>query len=214
MIPKTGTTSLLRYLNSCRHGTISPSQRTNADGSISHVHLLPSCTYSPHQAIYTTLRHPIDRFVSFLNFRQSLPSRYSLPGWADAWPFGTNNSRVVDAMRDDEMRSIRPFSTITDYLTRNKNSNHSSSWKLANMAKPIIFCSVMEIEKYASSRFGFSDCNNTRDTPENVSPKAWGEIREDQRQRIGRVFAADIAIWERYCGSQRRIPGNSTMQLK
>ena len=184
MIPKTFTTALADFMNGCMHGRVSPRQLLDeADGTIVHKHIRPT----RHEHIVVTLRDPVKRFSSLLNFREQ-KGRYHLR-WGrkaaqDKWlglPLNANLSAVIDILTDAQMLQFSPYLTQSTYVTD----------------CTVYTCSALETRDYFEKRMGFSGCAPLPHS--NAKRYSHGLPRPDQEARIRRVFAADQRMWDRHC---------------
>ena len=178
MIPKTGTTALADFMNGCMHGRVSPRQVLDeVDGTIIHKHIGP---LSRHEHIVATLRDPVKRFSSLLNYREQKGKAQ------DKWlemglPLNANLSVVIDILTDEQMLQFSPYLTQSTYVTD----------------CTVYTCSVLETRDYFEKRMGFSGCAPLPHS--NAKQYSHGLPRPDQEARIRRVFAADQRMWDRHC---------------
>ena len=109
LIPKTGTTTLTSFMNSCTDGIISPFQKT-AFEEVVHSHH-KQCK---NKFQLVTLRDPVERFKSFLNYRQS--AKTARGDWIRMGiPFHTNLTIILDYMTNSNMLSFDPYVFLMAY---------------------------------------------------------------------------------------------------
>ena len=137
MIPKTGTTALADFMNGCMHGRVSPLQVLDeADGTIIHKHIGP---LSRDEHIVATLRDPVKRFSSLLNYREQKGKAQ------DKWlemglPLNANLSVVIDILTNAQMLQFSPYLTQSTYVTD----------------CTVYTCSALETRDYFEKRMGVS----------------------------------------------------------
>jgi len=179
-IPKTGSTSVIEYLRSCKTNPIPMDPRMREGSPYPHVHA-PSFRSS-----WAVIRPVEDRLASFLNFRwkeydnrgllrPDFPSKLNFP------PLDGEISTLLDSLSDGDLLNFRPFQTMTEYIRPGSTK---------------ILCSLTEVPAYAET-IGFKNCSGF--PKRNVSPRAHGNMSETQKRRVRRVFGKDQKLWNRHC---------------
>jgi len=196
LIPKCATTSMVDFMNNCSSGQLSPDQCINTattpptttyggPGSVMHLHCVPGS----EQPTYTVIREPVERFISFVNYR--LDEHAPRSDWVrKGLPWTTNITEAIDAMVDEDIENFQPQLTLTAYI---------------NEATSPVLCSIEEFASYIQQELGFSGCGEL--PSENPSSTTHGEPRPDQLARIERVLAADVELWQQHCGENARRNG-------
>ena len=177
MIPKTGTTSAVRFMNSCRAGRVSPQQRF--DGTVKHHHNIPQAS-----DLFVVLREPADRLESLFNYRQ-LAAQPRADWQRFRLPFAVSVSKVIAAASDSQLKLFKPYLTQCKYLEKAKRS--------------VILCSPDELIEYLQRYLGFSGCSP--ETRKNVAGRPHGKFTWEERQRVRRVFDGDTRLWNHFCNS-------------
>jgi len=128
------------------------------------------------------IRHPVDRFESFLNFRLSLPTPFG--DWPKRLRFVHFKKRItlnqiVNRMTNKEMLSFRPYHTL-NYFTQNLD----------------VLITIEQLPEFLKS-FGY-EYNSSQYKKVNVSPKLRGKLNLRNRRRIERVFQKDMELYEKF----------------
>ena len=135
-----------------------------------------------HNINFTVIRHPVDRFESFLNFRLNEKQARS------DWPkkvrnvYNKNNKNttlndIVAKMTKTDILSFSPFRTIK-YYTQDMD----------------IFITINKVEKFL--RFFGYKVNVDSFKKKNVSPKTRGTLSAKTRRRIARIYSEDMKIYK------------------
>lgn len=177
-IPKTGTTSVVKFMNSCASGFISEHQMEHVGGNkrmLAHSHIK-----AKQDNIVVVLRDPVKRFVSLLSYRQREENPRG--DWGKL-PFKKPNSVVIDAMSDKHMRSFQPYGTQESYVRNQKSVR--------------FLCSPREMHDFLINEMHFSGCDPFPHS--NPTKHRFGEIRKDQEARIRNVYHEDVQLWNTHC---------------
>lgn len=201
LLPKSASTSIITFLNSCKSGRISPNQlvfkcpgyqeqqkdptlkkKNKFHGKLVHQHVIPG----QGSRVYGLMRHPVQRMISFIEYRLSFKDK--LADWARAGlSMNANVSVIIDEMQDETMHLFTPFRNITTYL-----GGESST----------ILCNVDDFQRYVQQHFDFKDCKEVmpKKNPTAHKTERYGYPRQDQLLRIARVLGDDMRLWEKVCG--------------
>ena len=134
--PKVGTTAMIQFVNDCAGGRIAPTQLIcNQDecdqhseglgvgrrGAVGHLHCASSGSAAfpqPHEYVYGVMRHPVERLVSFFNYRLNASSPRD--DWlAAGLPFesSTTIEAVIDAATNATLTGgFHPLDSLHEYL--------------------------------------------------------------------------------------------------
>ena len=132
-----------------------------------------------HNINFTVIRHPVDRFESFLNYR--LREKRPRKDWSNnakgAYKDKTISlNEIVGKMTREEILSFRPFKTIK-YYTRDVD----------------IFITIDKLQEFLQF-FGYK-INIDDFGKKNVSPKTRGTFNAKTKRRIARIFRDDMKIY-------------------
>ena len=167
-IPKTGGTFVKSVLS---HTKIIPvGSNTNA----THMRATKKKNIN-----FTVIRHPVDRFESFLNFRlrEERPRKDWSKNAKGAYKDKTISlNEIVGKMTRKEILSFRPFKTIK-YYTRDVD----------------IFITIDKLQEFLHF-FGYK-INIDDFGKKNVSPKTRGTLNAKTKRRIARIFRDDMKIY-------------------
>ena len=164
-VPKTGGTFVKSVL---RHTKIIPV------GSRRHMRATKKKNIN-----FTVIRHPVDRFESFLNhrLRQKRPRKDWSNNAKGAYKDKTISlNEIVGKMTREEILSFRPFKTIK-YYTRDVD----------------IFITIDKLQEFLHF-FGYK-INIDDFGKKNVSPKTRGTLNAKTKRRIARIFRDDMKIY-------------------
>ena len=168
-IPKTGGTSVVNIL---KHTNILP---TSYYTKSSHV------LGSPNNLNFTVIRHPVDRFESFLNYR--LDEKRPRKDWPKKLRYlykkKYNNvtlNEIVLKMKKQDILRFKPFNTIKHY-SRNVD----------------IFITIDKLEKFLHF-FGYK-VNVEEFKKRNVSTKTRGILNDKMRNKIAKIFNEDMVLY-------------------
>jgi hypothetical protein len=126
------------------------------------------------------VRHPVERFESFLNYRMGLESL------REDWPSNLSHvlqdkqvslSDIALALRDSDMLNFGPFKTLV-FWTANID----------------ILITIDQLEGFLE--FWGYRYNASNFIPVNISPKTRGRLNSTARAKVADVFRDDIAIYQ------------------
>ena len=136
-----------------------------------------------HNINFSVIRHPVDRFESFLNFR--LNEKHARSDWPNKVRnvYNKNNKNttlndIVARMTKTDILSFSPFSTIK-YYTQDID----------------IFITINNVEKFL--RFFGYKVNVDSFKKQNVSPKTRGTLNAKTRRRIAQIYSEDMKIYNK-----------------
>lgn len=192
--PKCGTSSVIRFINECSGGRVSPKQevcaldecparifflRPTARGGFAHAHTRSMPEHG--ERAYGVIRHPVDRLVSSLNYHMDGDLRLR----------NSTIAATIDASSDLVLGSSikHPFDSLHDYLGADGTT---------------ILCSLDEFASFVRHNLSFTGCPAVM-PKSNRSPHSHGHPRPDQLERIARLLGEDMALWDEHCG--QRVPG-------
>ena len=173
-VPKTGGTFVKHVLKQTNIG------ETSKYGNAIKTHTQRK---NIHNINFTVIRHPVDRFESFLNFR--LNEKRARTDWPKKLRkiYNKNNKNtsldeIVAKMTKTDILKFSPFKTIT-YYTKDVD----------------IFITIDKLEKFLHF-FGYK-VNVDAFKKQNVSPKTRGKFSDKTRQRIAKIYHEDMLLYNK-----------------
>lgn len=179
-IPKTGTTTVSYQLGMCRKPFNAFQQ-----SAVTHSHKKYKGAF-----LATTLRHPVERFESFLSYRQD-ENRGPRNDWRRLrLPWQAPLNTIVGALANgnvDVTTAFQPYGSMQHYLRGNQ---------------VLVFCSTDDTLAWATGPTGlFPHCNITTER-KNKSSRKHGTLNSSSVKFLESALAGDMALWQLLCAKR------------
>lgn len=138
---------------------------------------------------FTVIRHPVDRFESLLNYR--LDNSKFISDFPEHLRYVYHDikitlDQIISKMTDEDILGFKPYRTL-NYWTKNVDI-------------------IITLEKLPTllEYFGYKyDINEFKQV--NVSNKLRGQINQENRERIRKIFDEDIELYNKVIDSKNNI---------
>jgi hypothetical protein len=149
-------------------------------------HKLATHEESENHITFTVIRHPVNRFESFMNYRLSeLKPRKD---WLKKLKYIYDDkticlNQIVSKFNDQQLTMFKEYRTL-EFWSKNIN----------------VFITVDQLHDFLSY-FGYH-YDLTKFPKQNVSKKTRGKFNEFTKQRIARIFENDIILFDNVLSSK------------